>query len=117
MVVACAEAFMSPALWTSKLASVRPFTSHAKATTNIFTSPSTLVAARARAATGVAGLSMLRDEYDLVVLGAGPTGLTAALKAANFGRSVLIVDATPKRQVQFTGPTGLCVPPALVSLS
>lgn len=50
---------------------------------------------------------MLRDEYDLVVLGAGPTGLTAALKAANFGRSVLIVDATPKRQVQFTGPTGL----------
>jgi len=50
---------------------------------------------------------MLREEYDLIVIGGGPTGLTAALKTSNFGKSVLIVDATPKRMVQFTGPTGL----------
>lgn len=52
-------------------------------------------------------ITMLRREYDLVVIGAGPTGLTAALSAASAGRSALIIDATPKRQVQFTGPTGL----------
>jgi NAD(P) transhydrogenase len=45
--------------------------------------------------------------YDLVVVGGGPTGLTAALTAANAGRSVCLVDKTPRGQVMFSGPTGL----------
>jgi succinate dehydrogenase/fumarate reductase flavoprotein subunit len=31
-------------------------------------------------------LRMLRKEYDLIVLGAGPTGVTAALAASAAGR-------------------------------
>ena len=35
---------------------------------------------------GILGATMLRNNYDLVVIGSGPTGLTAALTAAAAGR-------------------------------
>ena len=47
------------------------------------------------------------EVYELVVLGGGPTGLTAALTAASVGRTVALVDKTPRGQVMFSGPTGL----------
>lgn len=52
-------------------------------------------------------LTMLRDEYDLIILGGGPVGVTAAVRAAALGHSAILVDATPRTQFQFTGPTGL----------
>ncbi|EKX31393.1 hypothetical protein GUITHDRAFT_122400, partial [Guillardia theta CCMP2712] len=45
--------------------------------------------------------------FDLIVLGGGPTGLTAALTAASIGRTAAIIDGTPVTQTQFSGPTGL----------
>ena len=51
--------------------------------------------------------SMLRGKYDLVVIGGGPVGVTAALRGAALGYSAILIDATPPRQFQFTGPTGL----------
>ena len=51
--------------------------------------------------------SMLRQQYDLVVVGGGPVGVTAALRAAALGRTSILIDATPPRLFQFTGPTGL----------
>ena len=39
--------------------------------------------------------------FDLIVIGGGPAGLTAALTAADVGKSVAIVDGTPTKQVQF----------------
>ena len=51
--------------------------------------------------------SMLKAKYDLVVVGGGPVGVTAALRGAEFGYSTILIDATPPRQFQFTGPTGL----------
>ena len=50
---------------------------------------------------------MLRDKYDLVVVGGGPVGVTAALRGASLGYDTILIDATPPRQFQFTGPTGL----------
>ena len=50
---------------------------------------------------------MLRQQYDLVVVGGGPVGVTAALRAAALGRTSILIDATPPRLFQFTGPTGL----------
>ena len=50
---------------------------------------------------------MLRKNYDLVVIGGGPVGVTAALRAAAQGFTSILIDATPPRQFQFTGPTGL----------
>ena len=46
-------------------------------------------------------------EFDLVVIGGGPVGISAANRAASLGLSAILVDATPPRQFQFTGPTGL----------
>merc|ERR1712147_605006 len=46
-------------------------------------------------------------EFDLVVIGGGPVGIRAANRAASLGLSAILVDATPPRQFQFTGPTGL----------
>ncbi|MFX5480891.1 FAD-dependent oxidoreductase, partial [Acinetobacter baumannii] len=42
------------------------------------------------------------QEVDLVVLGAGPGGYTAALRAAELGIKTLLVDARPK-------PGGVCL--------
>lgn len=50
---------------------------------------------------------MLRDSYDVIVIGGGPVGITAALRAAKLGHSAIVIDATPPSQFQFTGPTGL----------
>ena len=50
---------------------------------------------------------MLKDKYDLVVIGGGPVGVTAALRGAALGSDTILIDATPPRQFQFTGPTGL----------
>lgn len=44
--------------------------------------------------------------YDVAIVGGGPVGLNAALKAASLGKKPVIIDATPGTQVQFTGPTG-----------
>ena len=52
-------------------------------------------------------IRMLRDKYDVCILGGGPVGITAALKASSLGRRAILIDATPPRQFQFTGPTGL----------
>eukprot|EP00965_Chrysotila_dentata_P071734 2369769-Pleurochrysis_carterae.AAC.4 len=52
-------------------------------------------------------IRMLRDSYDVVVIGGGPVGITAVLRAATIGRTAILVDATPREQFQFTGPTGL----------
>lgn len=46
-------------------------------------------------------------EFDLVVIGGGPVGINAALRASRLGRSAILVDATPPQFFQFTGPTGL----------
>jgi len=43
----------------------------------------------------------------LVILGGGPVGVTAAVRASALGHSAILVDATPRTQFQFTGPTGL----------
>ncbi|KAJ1449313.1 hypothetical protein M885DRAFT_536162 [Pelagophyceae sp. CCMP2097] len=50
---------------------------------------------------------MLKDSFDLVVIGGGPVGVAACLRAAAAGRSAILIDATPAKQFQFTGPTGL----------
>src|ERR1700712_3262560 len=42
------------------------------------------------------------QEIDLVVIGAGPGGYTAALRAAELGIKVILVDAMPK-------PGGVCL--------
>jgi dihydrolipoamide dehydrogenase len=42
------------------------------------------------------------QEVDLVVLGAGPGGYTAALRAAELGIKTLLVDSKPK-------PGGVCL--------
>ena len=42
------------------------------------------------------------QEVDLVVLGAGPGGYTAALRAAELGIKTILVDAMPK-------PGGVCL--------
>ena len=44
-------------------------------------------------------ISMLKDSYDLVVLGGGPVGITGALRATSLGKSAILVDATPQSQL------------------
>lgn len=39
---------------------------------------------------------MLKSSYDAVVVGAGPNGLAAAIRVAQTGRSVLVVEAAPQ---------------------
>ena len=46
-------------------------------------------------------------EFDLVVVGAGPVGVRAALRAAELGTKVLLCDGSPTSEVSFGGPTGL----------
>ena len=47
------------------------------------------------------------NRFDLLIIGGGPVGVTAALRAAARGRTAILVDNTPPKQFQFTGPTGL----------
>ncbi len=65
---------------------------------------------RHNSASVLSGLRMqrgMKTEYDFVVIGGGPVGLTAALAATAVGKSSLIIDGSPKELVQFTGPTGI----------
>ena len=48
-----------------------------------------------------------REKYDIIVIGGGPVGLSAAQSATAQGRTSLIIDNTPRSLVQFTGPTGI----------
>lgn len=62
---------------------------------------------------GQVPVAQLDLPYDLVVIGGGPTGVAAALKASSLGNRVLLVDKPklpPKASgldVSFGGPTGL----------
>ena len=47
------------------------------------------------------------NRFDLLIIGGGPVGVTAALRAAALGRTAILIDNTPPKQFQFTGPTGL----------
>jgi len=50
----------------------------------------------------------LPDEYDLAVLGAGPTGVTAAVAASQRGRRVIVIDDPGSgAKLQVGGPSGL----------
>jgi NADPH-dependent 2,4-dienoyl-CoA reductase/sulfur reductase-like enzyme len=44
----------------------------------------------------LAGVEGLRENYDLVIVGAGPAGMAAAAEAAGHGRSVLVLDENPR---------------------
>jgi len=104
------HAFVQTAPFLSSACSFRPFLSSAFVQTAPFLSSARGIApaaVRTHASAGIYGLKMLRENYDLIVIGAGPTGLTAALAAAAGGRTCLIVDGTEKGKVQFSGPTGL----------
>jgi NAD(P) transhydrogenase len=50
---------------------------------------------------------MLRKSYDVAIVGGGPVGVSAALKASSLRKTAILIDATPPKQFQFTGPTGL----------
>src|SRR5690606_32033020 len=45
--------------------------------------------------TPVSDIAALAERYDLVVVGAGPAGLSAAARAADLGLSVLLADENP----------------------
>lgn len=45
----------------------------------------------------------MRDSYDIVVIGAGPVGSTAAALFAERGRQVLLLEANPKAARRFAG--------------
>jgi NAD(P) transhydrogenase len=50
---------------------------------------------------------MRAKQYDVGIIGGGPVGINAALKASRLGKSAIIIDATPAKQFAFSGPTGL----------
>jgi NAD(P) transhydrogenase len=60
-----------------------------------------------RTSSATSRLTMQTQNYDLVVIGGGPVGITAALAATATGRTVALIDGTPKPLVPFTGPTGI----------
>jgi pyruvate/2-oxoglutarate dehydrogenase complex dihydrolipoamide dehydrogenase (E3) component len=62
--------------------------------------------ARPKSKSSVLPLTM-SQVYDLVVVGGGPVGLTAAVAATAVGKKAIIIDGTPRHLVQFTGPTGI----------
>ena len=43
-------------------------------------------------------------EFDVVIIGAGPGGYTAALKAAEFGLKVVVIEAKKIGQMEFPEP-------------
>ena len=45
--------------------------------------------------TPIASIEQLAESYDLLVVGAGPAGLSAAARAAELGLSVLLADENP----------------------
>mmetsp|Transcript_9507 Transcript_9507/g.31050 ORF Transcript_9507/g.31050 Transcript_9507/m.31050 type:complete len:620 (+) Transcript_9507:27-1886(+) len=46
-------------------------------------------------------------DFDIVVIGAGPVGVRAAIRGAELGCKVLLADGSPSSDVSFGGPTGL----------
>ncbi|MET0286220.1 MAG: squalene/phytoene synthase family protein [Polyangiales bacterium] len=56
---------------------------------------------------------MIRNSYDVVVVGAGPVGSVAAVAAARSGQRVLLLEANPEAANRFAGewlhPTGVAV--------
>jgi NADPH-dependent 2,4-dienoyl-CoA reductase/sulfur reductase-like enzyme len=44
----------------------------------------------------LSGVDALRDSYDLVIIGAGPAGMAAAVEADGAGLSVLVLDENPR---------------------
>ena len=48
----------------------------------------------------------MKTEYDIVIVGAGPAGLSAAIAAAESGQSVVILDNNPQAggQIWRAGP-------------
>mmetsp|Transcript_43346 Transcript_43346/g.107077 ORF Transcript_43346/g.107077 Transcript_43346/m.107077 type:complete len:549 (+) Transcript_43346:73-1719(+) len=59
-------------------------------------------------AAGLASPRVLPGVFDLAVLGAGPTGITAAVKAAQLGhRAIVIDDPGSGAKLQVGGPSGL----------
>jgi thioredoxin reductase len=45
---------------------------------------------------------MLRKSYDVAIVGGGPVGVSAALKASSLRKTAILIDATPPKQFQFT---------------
>ena len=42
------------------------------------------------------------DRYDLCVLGGGPSGYAAAMRAVDFGKKVLLIEKTSSAALEFT---------------
>ncbi|MFW2777969.1 FAD-dependent oxidoreductase, partial [Acinetobacter baumannii] len=47
----------------------------------------------------------MEKQYDVVVIGAGPAGLSAAIAAAESGGRILILDNNPQACLLYTSPS------------
>lgn len=52
-------------------------------------------------------LASNQNEYDVIVIGGGPVGARAAIRAGELGKKALLVDGSPRSELAFGGPTGL----------